>query len=448
MIASVGTIAAALKHDEIGRENLREFGTFNGDAVPATVVAAVGKLLDVAPPEATRDTKGDARAKASREPAPDRTTIGRPLDVERMLREPPPEVLWRVHNFIPSGSLVMVFGEPGCGKSLLSATLGAASVRGDSLAGMTTAEGPVLYIDAENGEYEIHRRVRSLDIPDAGFHLRDGEAVDIAADADALRADIEKTGARLVVLDSLRALAPKLDENDPKSCEATLAPLRRLAHDTGAAIVVIHHARKGNGEYRGSTALLAALDAAFALARVEGDPDKARRRLACRKMRVAQEPEDRWLRIVAEGGAVLVEPAEPFDGTATSAPVVGELRAQVMGALPEGESLKLADVARAVDRHPKDGSVRNAVGSLVDEGVVLRGNDKRYRLAPGKGATDVHPPVVCTFAPFDGDPARSALQSGNQGVGKGANEGATGDALAPLSGGADPPGLAGEPVWA
>lgn len=452
-VPSAEMIARACSVCPATRENFERFGKFDDKRVSDSIAQEAARLL--AKLDAATSTGGGAarNGKAPRglhvgpsATETDPLVIGRKLDVARMRREPPPEVVWRIHGFIPSGSLVMLYGEPGCGKSLFAACLGTAAVHGDSQAGITTTKGPVLYVDAENGEHEIHRRVRSLDVPDSDFHLRDGEGVDIVSAGEKLRADIENTGARLVVLDSLRSLAPKLDENDPKSCEGTLASLRRIAHETGVSILVIHHSRKSNGEYRGSTALLAALDAAFSLTRVEGDPDKVRRRLTCRKMRAAPEPEDRWLSIVAEGDSVLVESAEPFDGVTTVPTVVSELRERVLDKLADGEPSRLADVAQALGRAPRDGSIRRALGSLVAEGSVLRDDHKLYRLASPKGANRLDPPGVGTLAPFGNAPPQTALESGKGGVGKGANGGATSTSLAPQNSGGDPRGLAGEKV--
>jgi hypothetical protein len=46
--------------------------------------------------------------------------------------------------------------------SLIAATFSGAVASGESIAGIGTLPGSVLYIDAENGAWEIHRRVHDF----------------------------------------------------------------------------------------------------------------------------------------------------------------------------------------------------------------------------------------------------------------------------------------------
>ena len=96
-----------------------------------------------------------------------------------------------------------------------------------------------------------------------------------------LRRDCLSHKLKLVVLDTLsRAWAVK-DENDAAEVNRAMQFFLDLAHETGTTILIIHHNRKSGGEggkeVRGSSALVAAVDVAISLKRVEGAARNTRR---------------------------------------------------------------------------------------------------------------------------------------------------------------------------
>ena len=88
----------------------------------------------------------------------------RVLDVERMLTTPPPPVPWTVRPLLVAGNLTMIAGREGQGKSLFAQAVTSATGHGATVAGLHCNTGRVLYIDAENGEHEAHRRVHALNV--------------------------------------------------------------------------------------------------------------------------------------------------------------------------------------------------------------------------------------------------------------------------------------------
>jgi predicted ATP-dependent serine protease len=268
---------------------------------------------------------------------------------------------------VADGSLAMLFGAPGEGKSLLAASLATAVAHGDRLAGLSCAQGRALYVDAENGEHEIHRRVRSLGLPAEHVAVYDVEGFDLRRHRDDLEAVIAHERPSLVVLDSLRSLAPVLDENDPAQTSLALDPMRQLAHRQDVALVIVHHANKAGRDYRGSTAILASVDLAWRLGRAEGDPDRQRRFLECRKSRIGPEPARAWLRLGVELGMVLIGTAEPYDEDEQRAPMPSAqdaLAPQVLAAL-QATGRSRAAVAMALGRDKADGTVRRVFDALA-----------------------------------------------------------------------------------
>jgi predicted ATP-dependent serine protease len=67
-------------------------------------------------------------------------------------------------------------------------------------------------------------------------------------DIDMLGALVVSVGARLVIIDPMNAvLSTKVDAYRDQDIRVALAPLARVAQETGAAIVLVRHLTKGGG---------------------------------------------------------------------------------------------------------------------------------------------------------------------------------------------------------
>lgn len=314
------------------------------------------------------------------------------LDVAKMVAEEPPEVPWQVDGLAVRGDVTVMTGDPGAGKSLLALVLGGAVARGESIAGIDCSRGSVVYLDAENGGREIHRRLHSLGVPEVDVTVVEADGVNLRDEADfaGLEALVSKFGPSLLVLDSLTALWPGANERKTEDVAPTLYELKRLAERHGVAVMLLHHRPKDGGEYRGTTAIAAAAQLGFTLSRVKEDPQRTRRRLHCWKCRPAAEPEDRWLHLDAERGMVLVGVAEPYvspdEPDAAFAPRRDGFVPQVLAAL-EGRRLGLAEIAEVIGANPKDGSLRRATDHLVAAGEIARRDDKKFERCRVPGAT-------------------------------------------------------------
>jgi hypothetical protein len=331
----------------------------------------------------------------------------RVLDVDSMLTTPPPPVPWVVEPILARGCVAMLAGREGRGKSMLALALAAAIGRASLLldvAGMPVGvSGLVLYVDAENGPNEAHRRIHGLDVA-AGMlvYVEASNGFDLKQHLGELETLVRDVQPKLLVLDSLRSLAPGLDENDSQQAETALRPIVRLTQQLDIATLLLHHASRASGEYRGSTAIGAAVELGFTLSRIDEDPMAAtRRRLTCWKSRPAAEPAPRWLTIKPDedGGIMLSEaaPYEPERPTPVQDALEEALRELVEGgcggavglkgvAAPHPPSWSTADFARAVDRSPKDWAVRRAVKRLEDAGLIHRNGDGRWQ--PSEGEED------------------------------------------------------------
>jgi hypothetical protein len=229
---------------------------------------------------------------------------GRHIDLGPLLSAPAKPIPWRVDDLVADGTVTVLSGESGSGKSWLAQALCTGVRRGTSVAGLPCTPGKALYVDAEMGpQMFVDQRLRPAGITTPEFEYIDAMGLDVSKPSDLgwLKSKIVGLGVNLVVIDSLRRLAPSKAENDSDDMAPTIAAIAKLARDTGAALLLIHHKGDGQKFYRGSTAIRDQTDALFALLR-EGQPDDDERqddgvrRLRCRggrgKMRYAPEPSD------------------------------------------------------------------------------------------------------------------------------------------------------------
>jgi AAA domain len=117
--------------------------------------------------------KGNGHGEAKRPPLPF-------INMSKWDDEPIPEQDWAVYNRIPRRQCVLFSGEGAAGKSTEQLHLSAAHVLGRDWLGTMPEQGPGLFIDAEDDEKVIHRRlayiakhydVRFDDLIKGGLHL-------------------------------------------------------------------------------------------------------------------------------------------------------------------------------------------------------------------------------------------------------------------------------------
>jgi hypothetical protein len=317
------------------------------------------------------------------------------LDLTAMLQTDPPPIPWVVDRIVARGALTLLAGVAGEGKSLLTMawSLAAASAEVLTVAGVQVEPGRVVIVDAENGQREIHRRVRALAIATEAVDrlaLFEASGFDLSRDLAELETVLAELRPSLLILDSFRSLWGG-NEREEAEVAAVLDPLRNLIRKHNAGTILIHHARRDGTGYRGSGAIAASCELAFLLNRAEGDTDQGRRRLHCEKSRPAPEPADKWLRLASEAdlasGIPLIAEAEPFagGGHVTKQAAVA---AQAVELIEVDGPMHRADVGRRLGLEPNNGTLRRGMEAAVNDGRLIP--------LPG-GAYDV--------ASHDGNPA-------------------------------------------
>lgn len=168
-----------------------------------------------------------------------------------LLAKPLPPIEFVVPGYLPPGLSVLA-GKPKLGKSWLSLDLALAVATGGLALGKIPVEqGSVLYLALEDNERRLQQRLRQrLQGQEINLDLLYLETECPRLDdggADAIRNWVTSTeNARMVIIDVFTKVRPERNSSDvPYEADyRALSPLKRLADETGIAVVVIHHTRK------------------------------------------------------------------------------------------------------------------------------------------------------------------------------------------------------------
>ncbi len=200
------------------------------------------------------------------------------VSYEELLRLETPERKQHL-AWLKEGSLAMVFGPRGIGKTMLQLGLTAGLVTGTKfLAWNVSAPVGVLYVDGEMPLDELRSRTKALltTPPKAPLRFLTSEVVynktqrDLTLTSAAVQEEITATldahpDIRVVILDNISSLFVGIDEDRKRDWEPINAWLVRLRH-RGLSVVLVHHAGKG-GNQRGTSGREDALDVVIQLDR-------------------------------------------------------------------------------------------------------------------------------------------------------------------------------------
>lgn len=212
----------------------------------------------------------------------------------------PVEWLWP--GYFPKGALCLVDGDPGLGKSFLTLDLAARiSVGGMFPTGDRPKPGGVVLLGYEDAPaYTIRPRLEAMGADLDRVVLLEGVAdnkgprLPNVTDISAIREAAASVNAGLIVIDPLMAALPgEVDGYSDHDVRSVLAPLAKLAQETGATVLVVRHLNKNQRAtalYRGggSIGIIAAARAAFLVGKDPRDPQV--RVLAPLKMNLAPLP--------------------------------------------------------------------------------------------------------------------------------------------------------------
>jgi hypothetical protein len=215
------------------------------------------------------------------------------FDLADVLLEELPPITWVVKPFLQRPSVTAWFGKPKSMKSLLVLDMCLHVAAGkpwlisdpkDS-GGLAVERSRVVWVDLENGAATLKRRMRAIATA-LGMGEERGQMLAYSMPSPwpdlsdrenmlALVATIQALGGvGLLVIDHLAQALGAVDENSPLIAQV-MGNIRQVSESCNVAIVLIHHAKKGQGkdggapedQLRGHGAILANVDAAYLVER-------------------------------------------------------------------------------------------------------------------------------------------------------------------------------------
>ena len=190
-----------------------------------------------------------------------------------------PPVAWLLSDLLPREGVSLLTGPSGSGKSFLALDIAAAIAQ----------SGTVIYMPNEGYKGYAERKIAwcthfKRDIP--GLYFGSSEQAVSLVNPLQVQAFIDSVlplKPDLVIFDTLAGCIVEGDENSATSMQTMINHCRRIAHTTGAAVLLVHHPGKNNDTERGSSAILSGVDMALKLSTSDGVLS-----LSCKKAKDAE----------------------------------------------------------------------------------------------------------------------------------------------------------------
>ncbi|WOH80922.1 AAA family ATPase [Bradyrhizobium sp. BEA-2-5] len=185
-----------------------------------------------------------------------------PLDISGWDEAEVPQRDWAVKDRIPRRAVTLLSGEGGVGKSIVTLQLACAHPLARDWFGSLPEPGPAIYLDAEDDEPELHFRLDAIrahlgvtfkELGDGGLHLMPLAGKDALLGAPDRAGIIQPTPLFTRLLLTANNVKPVLivlnsaadlfagNENNRSEVRQFVGLLRRLAIDSGAAVLLTSH---------------------------------------------------------------------------------------------------------------------------------------------------------------------------------------------------------------
>jgi hypothetical protein len=190
------------------------------------------------------------------------------------------KVKWLVKDMLPAKSFSAIYGKSGAGKSFFAMYLAAMVAAGREAFSCSVEQGDVVYLALEGGAGLRRRRdalMQRYDLPDdLPVHFVKAQ-MNLRSSLDDLTALIEVIRERgikpaVIFVDTLARAYAGGDENSSAEMMQFVSVMAALQDALDCTVCVVHHTGKDESRgMRGSSALLAAVDAELELTRISDD---------------------------------------------------------------------------------------------------------------------------------------------------------------------------------
>lgn len=205
-----------------------------------------------------------------------------PIPVGEFLANTPKTISWIWDPFIPAGSLTMCCAYMKTGKSTLVYGLIAAVADGKKFCNYNTLATPTLVLAVEEHPRDVAIRLERFGVSkDSRLFIHAAPLVPDKSFYEVLHKFIEVNHIGFLVVDTLSKFWTVIDENDNSEVQRAVNPLLAIARERNVAVLLVHHANKGEGTggrlIRGASSLFGIVDQALLLHRYGGGESNKRR---------------------------------------------------------------------------------------------------------------------------------------------------------------------------
>lgn len=226
-------------------------------------------------------------------------------------------VKWFLPGFVPEKSICMLAAKRASMKTFMALYFGLSAATGTQNVLGKPEPCNVVYLDYENGDFEMNRRVRGLCVDEKDQNTAGSKFLlsiyppiylDTPEGIHALVDTVKATDAKIVFVDTQRRLS-RAEENSSETSNNILTGLQTAIKETGCSFVLLHHMRKSAGqkgqiiedemdEIRGSSDIPASCSVIYYLKR-QGTSDK----FTLKQLKNRFAPERRTIQLHIEGQA-------------------------------------------------------------------------------------------------------------------------------------------------
>ena len=207
------------------------------------------------------------------------------VDGETLMSKPLQPLNFIVDTLLSQG-LHILAGSPKVGKSWLALWLAVTVAKGDSVWGMPVKQGTTLYLCLEDSTLRVQNRLFEIteDAPANVYFATDSSMLGKGLEDQLHIFLAEHTDTVLIIIDTLQMIRGTGYDNTYANDYRDLSALKKIADESGIAILLIHHLRKETADdvfsrISGTTAISGAVDSSFTL--IEDRRGNGKAKLSC-----------------------------------------------------------------------------------------------------------------------------------------------------------------------